>query len=165
MQYLVSRPWIFRTQQRRRIRRMIVALALFTAFNLSYAGFSAADAGALQQKDDTFGRLTEPSNLMASPAGQEGTRVYKLTGNNVRFQFTRNQRNATIKILCTGGVTPCGEAVELKAERGTGGDLVFKTQSGKRVLKITSAGGGTLFGGAPFIPREVPKTGAAFVQS
>ncbi|MEM9234915.1 MAG: hypothetical protein AAGA69_11855, partial [Pseudomonadota bacterium] len=68
-------------------------------------------------------------------------------------------------IICSRGVEPCGQAVSLRAERGTGGDLLFKTSDGKPVVRITSAGGGTLFGGAPFVPKDIPKTGAAFIRS
>lgn len=159
MHYIVRKPWIFPSRQRRRVKKLVIALGLFTAFNMTYTSLTA------HAQQSAFDELTAPSNLVAAPVGKQGYAVYSVTGSNLRFEFTRNDKDATIRIICSRGVSPCGEAIKLRGEPAAGGDLLFKSKNGTTVLRITSAGGGTLFGGASFIPKNVPRTGAAILRS
>ncbi|WP_370336840.1 hypothetical protein [Parvularcula marina] len=159
MHYLVRKPWIFPSRQRRRVKKLVIALSIFTAFNMTWSQLTA------HAQQSAFDELTAPSNLVAAPVGKQGRAVYSVTGTAVRFEFSRFDKEGTIRVICTRGVEPCGEAVKLKGEPASGGDMLFKSPDGKPVLRVTSAGGGTLFGGASFIPQGIPKTGAAIVRS
>lgn len=159
MEVIKSRPWVFRYRQRRAIRRLVVALSLLTVFNVFYG------ASAHAQSQSAFDRLVEPSNFMGATVGEDGRATYDVTGTKVRFDFTRQNREGTIRFHCRKGVDPCGQEVRLKAEAASGGAMIFKSRSGERVLRITSAGGGTLFGGAPFVPQRIPRSGLAFERN
>lgn len=161
MQELKSRPWVFkRRRQQRNIRRLLVALSALTVFNIGY-GMARAEQ---DNGKAAFNRLTEPSELLSSPVGQNGEAVYSVEGSAVRFVFVRDGKDAKIRFLCSGGVTPCGTSYTLTGERAMGGDLLFRSGEGVPVLQLTAAGGGTVFGGADFVPAALPRTGAAILR-
>lgn len=124
-------------------------------------GLSGPVATAQQS---AFDQLTAPSSFMEKRVEDGKRAFFTVEGTAVRFAFRRDGRFGAIQILCSGGVSPCGDMVDLIGERATGGDFLFRTKAGIPVLRVTSAGSGTLFGGADFVPKDVPKKGAPFVR-
>lgn len=162
MQYLNSRPYLFRRQSaRRRIGQLMIALSALTAIN---ASLMAAQASA---QDKAFGKLVERPGLVGASLADSGKGRFGVVGGNEKFEFTRDGRSGTIRFLCDAGNSGCTEAMRsaqpLMAEPGGRGDMVFKSAGGMVVLRVTATGGGTLFGGAPFVPTSVPKSGRAVV--
>lgn len=147
--------------RRRRIRRLVGGLSLLTVFNLHVL----AMAGILPvQEDDlanAFDRLTAPSSFVADSAGSDGRRRYRAAGMEVRFVLEQHRREASVTFLCQAGVAPCGDKTPLHGERGMNGEFVFLAEGGETVLRVTAAGGATLFGAASFVPEAVPDTGVA----
>lgn len=162
MTYLKEvRPLFSEARHRQqRQRRIIYAIAILTLVNLAIINAGAATA---RQDDSAFARLTAPSRLVTEPAARDGRRRYRAAGLDVRFVLERNGREASVTFLCAPGVSPCGSKQALHAERGTSGELVFLTDTGDSVLRVTAAGGGTLFGTPSFVPDAVPGTGVAIL--
>ena len=117
--------------------------------------------------DDAFLRLVTPPGLLGDRLGAAGPQDYEIAGTDIRIWLERDGTQATIEVICERDVRGCEDAAGarhiLMADQAGRGDLVFKSEEGIPVLRITAIGGATLFGGAPFIPASIPPTGRAVV--
>lgn len=112
-----------------------------------------------------FGNIIKGNSFVARQADGAAMVAYEVIGGGPRFYFGQNGKSAQIRFACDEAVGPCGQAYPLTGQRGTGGDLLFSTADGTAVMRLTPAGGATLFGGAPFVPSQVPRGGVAVTRA
>ncbi len=183
MEYIQPCSNLFdRRRRRRRVRVLIGLIIFFSGVTLgllftasaqpqpSTAAQSPAELGAQktgQADNDAFARLVMSPGLLEDRMGAAGPQLYDISGTNIRIRLERDGRRAMIEILCEGDAQGCensvGKRYRLIADQAGRGDLVFKSEAGVPVLRITAIGGATLFGGAPFVPSSIPSTGRAVV--
>lgn len=169
MIYLNERSYLFRAPVRRaRVARLVCALAALTVVNVVTvnAGGVAVDSAAASVQDDAFDKLGSRSE--GQSLAEDGTGRFSVIGGGDVFEFSREGRRATIKFLCRPSPKCSDEMRKLHTLTGepTGrGDMVFKSADSVPVLRVTATGGATLFGGAPFVPASVPRTGRAVVPT
>lgn len=145
---------------------MMMALGLFTVVNTVFIAAHAQQSAPL---DKAFDRLVAPPGLLEDSLGADGPSTYETVGGSERFVFERTGEKATIRFLCQGSGEVCPEAAQkaqaLVATQAGRGDIVFSTKGGVPVMRITSTGGATLYGGAFFVPSTVPDEGRAVIPA
>lgn len=157
-------------RRRARVRALVTWLAAFTAMNMCIIA-AKAEPGVdpslfvmVGGQQDALDRLVSPPGLVGDQMAKDGRGTYKVVGGAERFVFERKGRQATIQFLCAKGAKGCtGGAHPLIADQAGRGDVVFKSEEGVAVLRITATGGATLLGGASFVPGSVPRDGRAVV--
>lgn len=158
-QYLNHRSYLFHKPCTRvRVARMLVVLGVLTIINVLNM--------AAKAQDDAFSRLGARSSFAEETLADDGSGRFTIAGGGPRFEFVRTGRRATIRFLCSPGPScpPAARKAQPLIGEPTGrGDIVFKSQGGIAVLRVTATGGATLYGGASFVPVGVPRSGRAVV--